>query len=141
MDQPRATDGRETAAGIGTKGTGRKASGRTSEGATGSTSSGASQEIERQLMDGRPGQGMVAPMKTRREIDPDMIRENPDEIEPGSGRAGWRPFWEYKSLKLPHLSDAALSKLGGDGWELVSTSSCREDPSQTVFHFKRRKVS
>jgi hypothetical protein len=84
---------------------------------------------------------VTLPLKTRREIDPGMVRENPDEIEHGAGRAGLRPFWEYKSLKLPHLSDAALSKLGGEGWELVSTSSCREDPSQTVFHFKRQKVS
>jgi hypothetical protein len=81
---------------------------------------------------------MVAPMKNRRQIDPGMVSDVRDDIEHGSALTTSPARWEYKSLKLPHLSDATLSKLGRDGWELVSTSSCREDPSQTVFHFKRQ---
>jgi hypothetical protein len=79
-------------------------------------------------------------MKTKREIDPGMVRDVRDEMEHGAVLTTAPARWEYKSLKLPHLSDAALSQLGAEGWELVSTSSCREDPSQTVFHFKRQVV-
>ncbi len=80
-------------------------------------------------------------MKIKRPIDPGMVRDIPDAMEREAIPATAPARWEYTSLKLPHLSDPALSKLGAEGWELVSTSSCREDPSQTVFHFKRRVVS
>ena len=57
-----------------------------------------------------------------------------DKSGPASKPAG--PRWEYRSKTMEVNAD--LTQYGDDGWELVSVSPLPHDPSQAVFHFKRR---
>jgi len=45
--------------------------------------------------------------------------------------------WEYLSRTME--AGAELAQFGEEGWELVSVIPIPHDPSQAVFHFKRRR--
>ncbi len=45
--------------------------------------------------------------------------------------------WEYRSEQMD--ANAELGQFGEEGWELVSVVAIPHDPSQAIFHFKRRR--
>jgi hypothetical protein len=50
-----------------------------------------------------------------------------------------RPQWEYRHTTAD--LDADLTQFGQDGWELVSVVPIPHDPTQAIYHFKRRRAS
>jgi hypothetical protein len=58
-----------------------------------------------------------------------------DKTEPEKPKK--QPAWEYKSRRMD--LDADLTQYGQEGWELVAVTPLPHDPSQTMYHFKRRK--
>lgn len=57
-------------------------------------------------------------------------------------RTGRKPYvgpqWEYRSRVMD--LDADLAQYGQDGWELVSVVPIPHDPTQALYHFKRRRA-
>ena len=45
--------------------------------------------------------------------------------------------WEYRTRQMDAESD--LSQYGQDGWECFAVVPIPHDPTQCVFHFKRRR--
>lgn len=71
----------------------------------------------------------------KRQIDRKMIRENPDQMTPGTLLESAPAKWEYKSLLLSRTAD--LNRMGLEGWELISVIPQPGD--QAVFYFRRPK--
>ncbi len=64
------------------------------------------------------------------------MKVNDKSVNPAN-QAPQKTRWEYLARTME--AGAELAQYGEEGWELVSVVPIPHDPSQAVFHFKRRR--